>query len=437
MSTKKTLSSDKSKQKNIQILLDAFHDGKELTNQEIQDYLHCNRQSVYNYLKALKQSGLQINTKKKGKTQYFSLEDSQKYYQPVTYDTIRSYCIIQGLQQETFGKTSPSSFRRKFLLPCDSDDCNAEINDTCSDRIPLDIGQTQFYNLRNKLLSSGEIIWDPVSDQYCLSGKNIPLIWSLNIDKLYDIYNIISNIPPDSAYYKQFSSLAKKMEFLMGTSDDFSIADSNYLVYGRSHTAFKNMAENLAFLNKYDYQNHLLNIQYTDHNHTPREVTLGVGLIVYCLEKDAIYLIGENFSEKYCDTDSKYIIINLARITQIQDYPVENKNFNAREYLDIYETMFSISIAPPVSVTVEFDLFGNIEHKVQILHSQRPRSRISFNAENTRIIYTDQIRGLNDFAAYLRQFGKAVHVQSPQELKEKMLFSIRTSLQRYMEVQND
>ena len=345
--------------------------------------------------------------------------------------------MIQGLQQETFGKSNHSFFRKKFLLPCDSDDCNTEINDTYSDRIPLDIGQTQFYNQLNKLLSSGEIILDPVSDQYCLSGKNIPLIWSLNIDKLYDIYNIISNIPPDSAYYKQFSSLAKKMEFLMGTSDDFSTIDSNYLVYGRSHTAFKNMAENLAFLNKYDYQNHLLDIQYMDQNHTPREVTLGLGLIVYCIEKDAIYLIGENFSKKYCDTDSKYIIINLARITQIQDYPVENKNFNTREYLDIYETMFSISVAPPVSVTVEFDLFGNIEHKVQILHSQRPQSHISFNKENTRIIYTDQIRGLDDFAAYLRQFGKAVHVQSPQELKEKMHFSIRTSLQRYMEVQND
>ena len=41
--------------------------------------------------------------------------------------------------------------------------------------------------------------------------------------------------------------------------------------------------------------------------------------------------------------------------------------------------------------------------------------------------------GLGDFANYLRQFGRSVHVIEPASLKDKMNFSIDRTLSRYEE----
>ena len=47
----------------------------------------------------------------------------------------------------------------------------------------------------------------------------------------------------------------------------------------------------------------------------------------------------------------------------------------------------------------------------------------------------DTIRGLNDFANYLRKFGYGCKVIEPKELKEKMIFSVKRALDRYNEIE--
>ncbi|MDE6914926.1 MAG: WYL domain-containing protein, partial [Lachnospiraceae bacterium] len=58
----------------------------------------------------------------------------------------------------------------------------------------------------------------------------------------------------------------------------------------------------------------------------------------------------------------------------------------------------------------------------------------SIQVENNKIIYTDTISGLSDFAKYLRKFGKSAHVIEPQALKNKMKQSFERTLARYEEV---
>ena len=50
------------------------------------------------------------------------------------------------------------------------------------------------------------------------------------------------------------------------------------------------------------------------------------------------------------------------------------------------------------------------------------------------MIYEDTIRGLQDFAGYLRRFGRSVIVDEPADLKEKMIFSAQRTISRYEEI---
>lgn len=422
MNTSTILSSNKKKERNIQILLDTFHAQKSLTISNIQNCLKCNRQSAYHYINYLKDRGYIVTSMKKGRTQYYSLDFSCSPYLPMTFEILRNYCIIQALQD---GPVKQNELLSKFLV-------SKNPGSSGHSKIPLDIGLTSYYKYLQKLIASEEIIDDKISNKYYLSGKTIPLQWSLNEDIIFDIYNEISNIPSGSPYYNQFLSLKHKLDILTGDADQIDTHD-NYLLYGKSHNSFKNIANRLSFLGKYNYQNKVLNVQYTTQTSKSVQITFALGIIVYCLEKDSIYLIGERSAFKNSNSSKKYTIINLESITGIKETTTESLIFNSDEYIDIFETMFSISVEPPVPVTVEFQIFGNIEKKIRILHKQRPKSKIIVNQEEKKIIYSDIVRGLSDFAAYLRQFGRSALVISPPELKEKILFSVNRSLERYME----
>lgn len=91
--------------------------------------------------------------------------------------------------------------------------------------------------------------------------------------------------------------------------------------------------------------------------------------------------------------------------------------------------MFSISTDFPVKVTLSFDDWDNIKDKISALCKQRPNASQQY--DNQQIIYTDSISGLNDFANYLRQFGKAVHVLEPAELHDKLQESVKKTLDYY------
>ena len=53
--------------------------------------------------------------------------------------------------------------------------------------------------------------------------------------------------------------------------------------------------------------------------------------------------------------------------------------------------------------------------------------------ENAGYIYEDDIRGLNDFARFLRKFGSSVYVREPEELRKTMVFSLNRTLEKYRE----
>ena len=176
-----------------------------------------------------------------------------------------------------------------------------------------------------------------------------------------------------------------------------------------------------------------MRITYTNKKGQTLTTFFALGKIIYVIEKDSLYLLGKSYSEKVTNDESIDMILNVSRIQNIEELIFTHDCYNSSHYQEIVKNMFSISINEPIKVTVEFDRFGNIERKIRYLTYQRQGSA-SYEVKDNKIIYTDSISGLSDFAAYLRKFGKSVHVIEPQELKDKLAFSVTRTLNRYKEV---
>lgn len=123
----------------------------------------------------------------------------------------------------------------------------------------------------------------------------------------------------------------------------------------------------------------------------------------------------------------------MSRISTIENTDFPNDSYRSTTYQHIFSEMFSISLEEPLMVKVRFDLEANVKRKIHYLKQHRSGASITYFPEENQLEYQDTIRGLGDFANYLRQFGRSVHVIEPASLKDKMNFSIDRTLSRYEE----
>ena len=416
----------KSKNSKAQInqarLLEEFLSAENLSIAKICEILSCNRQSAYNYIRRLENNGYSFHKKTQQNNTLYTLvknnSSQDMLYRPLTADILRKYTIVHELQ---YGPIKKEDLRTMFTVYKPTE------NITLHKRIPLDIELTQYYNLIKNLIQNDEITLNPKEDSYYLTGKNIPLEITLDDAGLLDLNEELSTATSGTAYYEQIKSIYLKTCILLGNIDKEVPYYNNYLVYGKKFNGLKDIATKLGKLKNYNYKNKVMEINYTSRKGENICILLAIGLIVYSTEKDLCYLIGENYSKKNLHT-----IINISRITDIKETTLCHDCFHSSYYENLFDYMFSISIKTPVNVKVEFERIGNIERKITYLSKQRKYSTLT--VEDEKIIYTDTVSVLSDFAAYLRKFGKSVRVIEPAILKEKLDFSVERTLARYQEV---
>ena len=83
--------------------------------------------------------------------------------------------------------------------------------------------------------------------------------------------------------------------------------------------------------------------------------------------------------------------------------------------------------------------FGNVVLRFKNLSSIRNKSSIRLIESPPdgciyKYVYEDDIRGLDDFARFLRTFGLSVLVMEPPELKEKMKRTYNRVIEKYTEM---
>ena len=117
-----------------------------------------------------------------------------------------------------------------------------------------------------------------------------------------------------------------------------------------------------------------------------------------------------------------------------------NTIFHSEEYYRIYNEMFGPGYYPEMyHVKVLLQDFGNVVLRFKNLSSIRNKSSIRLIESPPdgciyKYVYEDDIRGLDDFARFLRTFGLSVLVMEPPELKEKMKRTYNRVIEKYTEM---
>ena len=152
------------------------------------------------------------------------------------------------------------------------------------------------------------------------------------------------------------------------------------------------------------YAEKLIRITYKTKAGQMLTILFQTGLVIYSVEKAKLYLLGKEYTEEPALTEKYNSIIDMSRISTIENTDFPNDSYRSTTYQHIH-----------------------------YLKQHRSGASITYFPEENQLEYQDTIRGLGDFANYLRQFGRSVHVIEPASLKDKMNFSIDRTLSRYEE----
>lgn len=407
------------KEKLTTLLYQSFLSSEELSINDIMKILNSSRRTAYYYIEQLRKKGITIDSKTKhGKSYYFIKQKDTDYlkYKEINKNILRKYVIVQMLQKEPLTK---AELRKRFSL---SSSHTKNTEETYS----LDIGKTKFYQLIDELIESNELTYDK-NKRLLPTGNQIPFHLSLSEKDFWQTYSSLELLSPGHPYYSQLISVYQKQSILIGDLDfeKNQTIWKDYFIYGKKYPEFSQLQILLKKLKPYPYQEKALIYTYKTQTNDTVSVMLATGLLVYSLEKDKLYIIGNTL------LTGEDIIINISSILSIETTEFSNRHFQSSYYLQLYEDMFSISIEKPVRVVIEFDYISNIPLKLQQLASQRKKAKIAI--KENKLIYTDKISGLSDFANYLRRFGNNFQVIEPLKLRERMEFSAKRALNRYKE----
>jgi predicted DNA-binding transcriptional regulator YafY len=136
--------------------------------------------------------------------------------------------------------------------------------------------------------------------------------------------------------------------------------------------------------------------------------------VVYSWFTDAWYLVGRPAGAE----DVQYF-----RVDRIRECRPLDEGFEYPDGFDLakrLEKALGVDGSPPVKIKVRFYPVVNVIEKVRFEMASRIASGASFDETPGGCVYTDEVAGLNEAAAWLRQYGSAAEVLEPPELRSMM-----------------
>ena len=207
---------------------------------------------------------------------------------------------------------------------------------------------------------------------------------------------------------------------------DWAPENSRIRLFGKSNQIDDDQLEHIQLLIKYPYMSRQLIINYKGQS---KEIQ--TGLVFYSTETGSFYMLCRNPSSRKIDQ------LRLDQIVSIETTDKENDFYNCPEIRKIYDEVFSVSYSKTIyHVEVLFQDFGNIKERIERLSSKRAASKVSILDQPIdgiphTILFQDDIRGLSDFARFLRSFGSSVLVLKPKALQNMMVDTCNLVLSNY------
>ncbi len=283
-------------------------------------------------------------------------------------------------------------------------------------------------NILDNLIEDGIIEYNSNEKKYIVSEtENSKIILNMSVD---DVESYLYAIKAFGSTYTFKDKLIEIEKRLSAYINDTDLSDSDdYIVVGNKTNSNPNIIRKIEMFETVPYDKYAIKISVKG-----KCLIVKIGMIVYSVDKDKLYIIGKVKKEKYKIIDVEDI---SGEIEAVKDQ--KNDLYKNEEYLMIYNEMFSVSAEPLEHVVVEVDDYGNIKKKFENLIVRRNRGVNSSHNKGAKIsvvsdgkfVYEDDIRGLSDFAKYLRKFGRSIHVIAPDRLKNMMINDINRSIENY------
>lgn len=378
-----------------------------VSTRELQEVFQIKKATLSEDITALKAQGIPLQTPR-GFVTIETTDTTSAYYEAITDSTIRQWLILLILSQHKQAMTFQALFNNY-------EEHNGEY---CSaDTLHKDL----------QALQQNEYIrYNATNHSYQLTAYNRYIM--PNSDELEPFcykYAQQQEAHSSDLELKRFHRTA--VILLCGFEEKDSYKPSqNYMVHGKRSILDATSQHGFEKLCEHPYDTKVLNIRFQTRKGDRLSINLAIGLIVYSVEKNRLYLLGESSSGR--------TIIPIDSIIEYRVTEEKNPVFLSRQYQDIFREMFSLSVDDAVAVRVRFDNYPFVRDKINQLHKQRPNSRMEASEDTSTFIYTDQIRGVQDFSSYLRQFGKSAVVEEPDSLREQMLHSAEEVIAKYKEV---
>ncbi len=236
---------------------------------------------------------------------------------------------------------------------------------------------------------------------------------------------------------------------------------SNYYIANKKEiSTFYKISDYLSHLQKVNYSKNPIRFEYLSSKGNIETVNyFYIGLIAYSADKDELYIIGsskisrpkfEMFSSSSIKWDSLKISDNINNFKKIATK--EYINSLRKEFSSIKEEMFDISCDKPQSISIKIKASSKNIKEFEHLSASRSKTsslkyvyedgnsylvkQLKSNYKIEYLLYKDTIRGIGDFAKYLRGFGDSIVVLSDEKLKSQLISTADRVIENYKHLEN-
>lgn len=260
--------------------------------------------------------------------------------------------------------------------------------------------------------------------------SNTPFLMKVSDSSLFELCRQHEENLSTSSETVPVKEAFKKISTLI----DYYASDTTQKRFGKQNQISKGQIEKFNFFISYPYKTNKLRL--FSHIETNEIInTVSVGLIFYSVETGSFYALCQK------EEGPTYSEIRLDFIDSIIPMDDKNEFFHTQKAYDIYDEIFAtkcdeevyhvkVLVQDRFNIPARFENIKSLRKNAKIRRINNPSEECIYD-----YVYEDDIRGLIDFARFLRTFGYSVLAVSPPELVNQMTFTYNRSLEKYSKIE--
>lgn len=258
--------------------------------------------------------------------------------------------------------------------------------------------------------------------------ESAPILSLINEDDLFKCYE-------NFEYKGSSTELADELEILndkiLQVLPDIDPMTADLLrTAGRKNHIPGEMKEKLEEFLKLPFKTEELMISYP-FVEGEKEIRFMTGIIVYSLEKNELYLVGES--------EEKLQLLRFDRIIEVKPGECrKNEVFLSEKYMKMFEESWSVPAEEEDDVEIRFQNVSSVRGFAEDLEEARNKTaNVVYPEEKDKdswIIYTDKIKGINDLLPHIRSYGSSAVIIKPERIRKGMIDKTAELIEKYKEV---